>query len=215
MQKTAYHFHSSTATSQNLLSGPSPPFPISRLLSLSLTPANSVLCMNHSTRSSAPHSLSETTTLSAVPCCADPMAISEGNESLGAADSPYSLSDPNVPSLRRRHAAAAADEVAAVASESENLSENSCHLSGEASPSSDAGRDHGVGAGDGPVDSANSVTDGSAKDEKLAAGDQSGLEYAMKFVYRASSPAHRKVKESPLSSNNIFKQVSNCLASVF
>nr|AFX71924.1 putative diacylglycerol acyltransferase 1 [Punica granatum] len=142
------------------------------------------------------------------------MATSDGNESLGAADSASSLSadsDPPTSSLRRRHAPAPAAAAAVSAFESENLVKDLCDRSCEASPSpsSDDGNDpRSLGADHGSVDSANSVSDGgSVKDEKIGvSGEKSGLEHAVKFAYRASSPAHRKVKESPLSSSNIFKQ---------
>ncbi|KAK4774450.1 hypothetical protein SAY86_009385 [Trapa natans] len=136
------------------------------------------------------------------------MAISDGSESLAAADSISGLnveSDPNVPTLRRRHATSDAD-ADALASDSENLSKDSGDRSSEDSPSSDADRDSCMDTGNGPSDSANFIMDDGAEEEKPPRGDKSGVEYAMKLTYRASSPAHRKVKESPLSSSNIFKQ---------
>lgn len=40
-----------------------------------------------------------------------------------------------------------------------------------------------------------------------AEGQEAGDGVPAKFLYRASAPTHRKVKESPLSSDAIFKQV--------
>lgn len=126
----------------------------------------------------------------------------DADESRGVSGRLRVESDPDVSSLRGRNASAAVESSAVSASEDSAPEPEDVRNRCREAKSCGTDGDNGCVAADSTVHPANS-----RGNEMIGSKQKESLDLSVKFTYRASSPAHLRVKESPLSSSNIFQQV--------
>ncbi|XP_024017148.1 diacylglycerol O-acyltransferase 1 isoform X2 [Morus notabilis] len=131
------------------------------------------------------------------------MAISETPGSAGTTATFRAESDLRG-MIRRRPSSAGAVSDSTLWTNSPESENSRKDLLGDSVGNDDRDR---IGAGDCPVESANAENEKKESLERFGNDDDRRLDFAeLKLAYRPSAPAHRIVRESPLSSGAIFQQ---------
>lgn len=133
------------------------------------------------------------------------MAISETPGSAGTTATFRAESDLRG-TIRRRPSAAGAVSDSTLWTNSPESENSLKDLLGDSVGNDDRDR---IGAGDCTVESANLENEKKESLERFGNDNDRRLDFAeLKLAYRPSAPAHRIVRESPLSSGAIFQQVA-------